>query len=58
MGELEMHTPDTVKVVQVIETKCCRGAGKEGNPIRIVTQHWSFSGELLAESDPEENRKS
>jgi hypothetical protein len=45
---------DYARVIQVIETRLeRRGAGKdETDPIRIVTQYWSLSGELLAEVDP------
>lgn len=45
---------DYARVIQVIET-CIerRGSGKDpDDPIRIVTQYWSFDGELLAEVDP------
>ena len=45
------RTPDSVKVIQVIETKTLRGIGTDNDPARIVTQLWSFDGELLAESD-------
>ena len=40
------------KVVQVIETEITRGRGDMGSPMRIVTQYWSFDGDLLAERDP------
>lgn len=45
---------DYARVIQVIETRIeRRGSGKdEGDPIRIVTQYWSFEGDLLAEVDP------
>lgn len=47
------RTPDEVKVIQVVQTRALRGTGTQQDPARIVTQHWSFDGELLAESDPE-----
>lgn len=51
-----MNKPDrdlrSVKVVQVIEATFPRGRGIEGDPVRIVTQFWSFDGELLAVNDP------
>lgn len=45
---------DYARVIQVIETTLeRRGDGKSmSSPIRIVTQYWSFDGELLAEVDP------
>lgn len=46
------RTPDSVKVIQVIEVIALRGAGIKGDMVRFVTQYWSFSGELLAETDP------
>lgn len=43
----------SAKVIQVIETTIeRRGAGKDGDPIRIIRQYWSFDGALLAEVDP------
>ncbi len=45
------RTPDSVKVIQVIETKTLRGAGTMDDPARIVTQFWSLDGELLADDD-------
>ena len=46
--------PD-VEVIQVVRTYLLRrGAGVEGDPIRIITQYWSLDGELLAEVDPVE----
>lgn len=44
-----------VRVIEVVETTLLtkREPGKdEDNPVRIVTQYWSKSGELLAEHDP------
>lgn len=45
---------DEVKAIQVIETTLTRrGSGKSNaDPIRVVTQYWSFDGTLLAEKDP------
>jgi hypothetical protein len=42
---------DSAKVIQVIETKSCRGDGTEKNPYRVVTQYWDFDGNILAEND-------
>lgn len=49
---------DYARVIQVIETRIeRRGSGKDdSSPIRIITQYWSFDGELLAEVDPHEQR--
>ena len=47
------RTPDEVKLVQVIEVKCARGAGTEEDVVRIVIQYWSVDGKLLAENDSE-----
>lgn len=45
---------DTAKQITVIETKLKRlGDGNSSaSPIRIVTQYWTVSGELIAETDP------
>lgn len=40
------------KVLSVIEIKCSRGAGSKMNPVRNVSEYWSFDGEKLAENDP------
>ncbi|WP_431129718.1 hypothetical protein [Flagellimonas flava] len=41
------------EVVQLIKTELLRrGKGIEGSPLRIITQYWSFEGELLFENDP------
>lgn len=45
------RTPDSVELIQVIETKTLRGAGTIDDPARIVTQFWSLDGELLADDD-------
>ncbi len=45
------RTPDSVKLIRVIETKTLRGAGTMDDPARIVTQYWSLDGELLADDD-------
>ena len=42
---------DSTKVVQVIEIKFLRGNGTKDDMCRLVTQYWSFNGELLAERD-------
>lgn len=45
-------TPSAAKVVRVIEVRALRGAGvDESDPVREVTQYWSFNGLLLAERD-------
>ena len=43
---------DSARVIQVIETKARVGRGTEQDPNRVVTQYWSFEGELLAFDDP------
>jgi hypothetical protein len=46
---------DKARAVQVIETTIARrGKGVDGDPVRIITQYWSFDGQLLAEVDPYE----
>lgn len=43
---------DTARKIEVIETTLLRrGAGVEGDPVRIIKQYWSLEGELLAEVD-------
>jgi hypothetical protein len=47
------ETPRSAKVIEVIETVTLRGRGDdERDPVREVTQYWSFKGILLAEKDP------
>jgi hypothetical protein len=48
------RTPDSVKVIEVIEVKAIRGAGTDDDAVRVVTQWYSFDGKLLAEDDPNE----
>ena len=45
---------DTVRVIQVIETTILRrGEGKDqSDPVRIVTQYWTFDGRMITEVDP------
>lgn len=44
---------DTAILRQVIETQILRrGAGVDGDPVRVITQIWTTDGELLAEKDP------
>ncbi|WP_069997776.1 carboxypeptidase [Cellulosilyticum sp. I15G10I2] len=43
---------DSVRVLQVIETRSCRGKGIEEDPYRVVIQYWDFEGNMLAEKDP------
>lgn len=45
--------PDTVVVTNVIVcTKTRRGTGKEGDPIRVITEVLSTDGKKIAEHDP------
>jgi len=39
---------DSAQVVEVIRTKSLIGAGTEEDPVRVITQYWSFDGKLLA----------
>lgn len=50
---LQLRTPISVRIREVIEVMATRGAGVPGNPVRLVTQFWSRDGQLLAERDPE-----
>lgn len=43
---------DSAAVIQVIRTTLTRRGDGQLDPVRMVTQYWSFSGELLAEVDP------
>lgn len=47
----------SVKVIQVIETKSVCGKGTEEDKCRFVTQYWDFEGNLLAENDPCQKEK-
>ena len=42
----------SARVIEVIQTQGCEGAGTVDNPNRIVTRFWSLDGKLLAVSDP------
>lgn len=42
---------DGARVIQVIETRSCRGNGTKEDPCRVVIQYWNFDGKLLAEKD-------
>lgn len=55
MQDFRLETPRSARIVTVIETQATRGAGTDGDPVRIVTQYWQAEGEskLLAEHDPE-----
>ena len=44
---------ESVRVIQVIETKAKRGLGTEKDPVREVTQYWDLDGTFLAELDTE-----
>jgi hypothetical protein len=51
--ENKFQPSGTARVIQVIESTIhVRGDGTEANPTRFVTQYFSMSGTLLAESDP------
>lgn len=39
------------KVIEVINVTTNKGDGTLDNPVRIVNQYWSLTGELLAEDD-------
>lgn len=41
-----------VKVIEVIHLGVPRGDGSDNNPVRIVEQYWSLSGDLIVENDP------
>lgn len=44
---------DTIKCEEVIIARVLRrGAGIPGDPVRIITQVFTKSGELIAEDDP------
>ena len=43
--------PASAEVMQVIKTTRPVGKGTEDNPNRIVTEYWSFDGELLARNE-------
>jgi hypothetical protein len=44
---------DSVEIVKFIKTTLTReGEGKEGDPIRVITQYWDFEGNLMFEFDP------
>ena len=42
---------DAAEVIEVIRTKAMRGAGIEEDPVREVTQYWTFDGKLIGEED-------
>jgi len=53
---MDKHSPGgtySARVIEVIETTACRGAGTKEDMARIVIQYWDFKGNLLAENDPE-----
>ena len=43
---------DTARVIQVIQTTLTRRGTGKTSIIRVVTQYWSFDGQLLWEVDP------
>ena len=42
----------TAKVVELIMTESGRGIGTAVDPCRVVTQYWTFYGDLVFEIDP------
>jgi len=53
VSEYLPETMDSARVVQLIETTILRrGEGLESDPVRIVTQYWTFDGQMVAEDDP------
>lgn len=48
---MELRTPESAKVISVIETKSTRGDSTSASPVRTVYQYWSLDGVLLAEKD-------
>ena len=56
--KVKMSGMDSAEVVQLIHTNLLRrGAGKEGDPIRVIDQYWTLDGQLLFEFDPCNPRK-
>lgn len=47
--EIQMKTPQLVELVEVIHVQASRGKGTESDPVRVVNQYWSKTGQLLAE---------
>ena len=43
---------DTVRVIEIIETKLLRRGDGDNTPIRVITQYWTMGGKLLCEFDP------
>lgn len=48
---IEMKTPQVAEIMEVIHTVSTRGDGTDDNPVRIVHQYWTKTGEMLAEKD-------
>ncbi len=46
-GQLPIHN---ARVIEVIVISVNKGAGIEGDPVRIWTQYWSTDGVFLAEA--------
>lgn len=44
----------SARVIQVIETVVQKGLGIPGDPVRQVTQYWTFDGKLLSSSEGQE----
>ena len=40
------------RIVRLIETMEPRGIGTDSDPVRIIRQLWTLSGEFVAEVDP------
>ncbi len=51
MKPLRLSTPQSVELVEVIRVVAPRGAGVEGDPIRLVVQYWDKDGMMLSEFD-------
>jgi hypothetical protein len=53
-GFNQLQRLDRAVVMQVIKTTLTRRGGGRSvdDPVRLVTQYWSLSGDLLAEVDP------
>lgn len=44
---------ESARIIFVIETKTARGSGlTPEDPVRIVTEYWTLTGDKLAEVDP------
>ena len=50
-AESMIRGTDSARVIEIIETRSCRGSGTQEDPCRLVVQYWSLEGELLAEKE-------